>query len=789
MRKAFILLSLAVFLCQISKADPVSGVDYQSQSVATVDRPLSGIINPAALGFWQSMGMQYAHSFTDSTYKGDDGFMLASKGAFFSVEWLNHDTDIFRRKFTLAIGDRVLPNFYFGASYSWFNGANVYYRDRKNWKLGLLYHPKRYASLGLVVDRINEPRFASIKQKRLYQPGVAFRPFGAKWTFSADAVIIEGKSLKHSNGIFRIAVGPFRGVSFTTDYRTQGQWRFGMTFDIEQTRIGGQGRMFNDSKYRGGTYFIEVGAEEFRTGYSGTKKTASMTLNRDIVEEPRGRTLFRPGKRSLLSIVSDLRQGANDPRVGSLLIKIEDINLDFASAQELRNALAEFHSNGKKIITFMDQAGNLGYYLASVSDEIYMNPTGLLELKGLAATTRFYKGTMDKLGVRAEILRTGPHKTFGDAFVDTSLTPEAREQIDWLLDDLYAQFVDTIASGRGLSPEHIRDLINGGPYTAEGACRVGLVDSLKHYDELTEDHGPYAAKVDLASLYVNPDYDPRWSEPKRIAVVYADGSIMPGKSGSSLLEGRVVGSKTLASTLKSIKNDPEIKSVVFRVNSPGGDVFASEEIYHRLEQLKKKKPVIISMGGEAASGGYYISCPGDEIMASPGSITGSIGVVLGKVDLSGFYHKIGIRNETIKRGLHADIRSDTRPSTPEEMALADSMLWELYDDFVNKVSTWRGLDKDSVDAIGEGRVWTGRQAKELGLIDDYGGILDAIELARDRANIKPDDRIEVATYPVYGVSFLPALNAPSLEAQIISLLGRYDEPEYYYKPAYDIKIK
>ncbi|HBZ00898.1 MAG TPA: hypothetical protein DEO84_06205, partial [candidate division Zixibacteria bacterium] len=216
MKYVFVLLLFSICLTGniiAQQNDFVSGVDYLSQSVATVDRTNSGIVNPAALGFWTSMGLQYAHSFTDSTYKGDDGLLLASKGAFFSIEWLHHSTNISRRKYTLATGDRIFRNFYAGISYGWFSGPKSIYKSRKDWKIGLLYHPKPFASLGLVVDRINQPTFAGFKQKRLYQPGIGLRPFGEKLTFSADGLFLEGKALSHGHGIFRLVAGPFRGIS------------------------------------------------------------------------------------------------------------------------------------------------------------------------------------------------------------------------------------------------------------------------------------------------------------------------------------------------------------------------------------------------------------------------------------------------------------------------------------------------------------------------------------------------------------------------------------------------
>ncbi len=343
----------------------------------------------------------------------------------------------------------------------------------------------------------------------------------------------------------------------------------------------------------------------------------------------------------------------------------------------------------------------------------------------------------------------------------------------------------------GVLPEKVRSLIDSGPYTSERAYRAGLIDGLKHFDEIAGDNAEdmNLNQVNLLEFYAIKDYNPRWSEPKKIAVVYANGAIMQGQNGSSLIEGKTVGDETLVHTLKKIRYDRSIKAVVFRVNSPGGDVFASEKIYRQLELLKGKKPLVVSMGGVAASGGYYIACPGDEILASPGTITGSIGVVMGKPDLSGFYDKIGVRNETIKRGAHADIRTTNRPASDDEMALIDTMLWDYYNDFVNKVSTWRKLEADSIDAIGQGRVWTGRQALQCGLIDTYGGIWEAIEQARLKAEIDPEDELQIESFPIYAMSILPSFGVQSLESQFSELLKDAGNGGFYYKAPFDLEIK
>jgi protease-4 len=295
--------------------------------------------------------------------------------------------------------------------------------------------------------------------------------------------------------------------------------------------------------------------------------------------------------------------------------------------------------------------------------------------------------------------------------------------------------------------------------------------------------------VDLTRYYRRPDYSYHWSEPKKIAVIYANGSIIDGESGYNLIDGKTIGSNTLARTLRKVRKDREISGIVLRVNSPGGDAFASEEIYRELELLKGKKPLIISMGSVAASGGYYISCIGDRIFSSPATITGSIGVVVGKADLSGFYEKIGVSHETIKRGRYSDMRSTSRAAEDDEIEKISGMVWHFYNDFISKVSTWRKMELDSVDAIGQGRVWTGNQALSNGLIDSHGGIWDAIEHCRQKAKIDPGDRVDLYIYPKYGFSLPAGFNRMGIEKELERFSEMTSGSKFNFKMPFSIEIQ
>jgi len=789
-RLVTIIFIIIAFSYAAILAGPFDDMEYQSESVATSGFVTSGLANPAGLAFFGAMGLRYTHSYTDSSYKGDDGLFISSRKGFFSAQWLNHTTGIFRRKFTLGMGERLAANLYAGVTYSWFTGANELYRKKKDWKFGMLYHPFPTISVGLTADHLNEPEFGTLRQKRLYRPGTAFRFLRDRLTVSADGRWLEGDDLDKINGNIRLGLGLSKQAFFTCEYRTEGMFLFGITYDFDQTKIGAQARTRSGDAFDGGSYFLDFGAVKYNP-YPGSGNIGFLKIGSDITEEPRAKSLFSKPQRTVLSTIKALRKGAELENLDGLLIKIDGVNLPMAAVQEIRQSILEYRKNGKNVTIYLDSGSNLSYYLASVANKIIMKPNGYLDLRGLSITATFYKEAMDKLGIEAQVISTGPHKTYGDVYTKSGLTEQAREQIDWILDDVYDQFVSDISIGRGIHSVKTRELIDNGPYTARDAFETGLIDGLIYYDELIgESHdGHFENLLDLYTFFETPDYNSRWSEPKKIAIVYATGSIKPGKSGYSFLDGRTLGSSTLAKALKKVRNQNDVKAVVLRVNSPGGDFFASNEIYREIELLKGKKPIVVSMSGVAASGGYYISCSGDEIMASPSSITGSIGVVVGKPDLSRLYDKIGVGKETVKRGEHADIRSFSRPSTDDEMQLVENQIWQYYDDFVSKVSSWRKMGVDSVDAIAGGRVWTGRQAKKIGLIDSFGGIWDAIDLARQKAEIDSEDQLLLEIYPRYGYKLYDFSSPFSIGAEIAELFDSESNGLFSLRLPFDLEIK
>jgi len=459
---------------------------------------------------------------------------------------------------------------------------------------------------------------------------------------------------------------------------------------------------------------------------------------------------------SLRKLREALVRAAEDDRVQGVRLRVDSIGGGFATAQEIRSLISRVGAAGKWTAAYMDTAGefssgNLVYYVASACDEVVINPQGDLNLIGLSAASPFVRGTLDKLDIRAEIPGRGDYKTARFMYTQTDFTPAHREMTGWLLDSIMSQLVQDIADSRGLQAEEVRSLIDQAPFIGEQSVEAGLVDRMEDWttfvDRLEEEHTK--AKAVTARSYLK-----RGSKAKRgpkIAVVTAVGMIMRGSSGENfnpLFGGPVMGSDTISKAFRSVRKTKGIEAVVFRVDSPGGSAVASEIIRQEMVRTAEKIPVVISMSNVAASGGYWISCGAQRIVADPGTITGSIGVYGGHFNASGFYNnKLGVTFGRLDRGANANIYGELEDWTDEQRAVIDRMLDRIYDDFVERVSASRDMTPEAVDGIGRGRVFTGVQAWENGLVDVVGGFDEALIEAKKLADIDVTTEVQLVEFP------------------------------------------
>ena len=505
---------------------------------------------------------------------------------------------------------------------------------------------------------------------------------------------------------------------------------------------------------------VVVSAAGLALGWAIVGRQPSVPSNASLVlrvdndlgeQEPTGvLSPFLERRPTLRSAIDALRRAKTDARITSLLILPSEAPALWGKTQELRDAILDFKSSRKPVVAFLEYGGDQEYYLATAADRVFLLPTSSLDLKGLASYELFLRGSLDRIGTLPDFIHVGDFKTAPNIWTEKGFTPAHREMAESLNNDLFDQLVRAIAAARKKTPEEVRALVDEGPFLPEDALRAGLIDGLVYQDQLDEQAKLGKGKLNPVEL---GDYagsarrrGSGFGRRGRIALVLAVGTIMSGRSGRSA-QGDVLGSQTLAEAIRKARDDDSIKAVVVRIDSPGGSTVASDVIWRELMLTRAKKPVVASMSDVAASGGYYIAMPAHVIVAQPGTLTGSIGVLGGKFVMAGTLETLGANVEGVAAGRHADIYSPLRPFSPEERAKLESQMEAFYDQFVEKVAEARRSTPERIDAIAQGRVWTGQQAKEIGLVDELGGLSRAITIARERAKLPAEGDIDLVVYP------------------------------------------
>ncbi len=466
--------------------------------------------------------------------------------------------------------------------------------------------------------------------------------------------------------------------------------------------------------------------------------------------------VFMAKKLRMRDVVEALQQAAGDKRVKGLVAKVGQPGMRLAQVQEVRDAVISFRSAGKPAIAYAETFGEAGpgnssYYLATAFDAVYLQPSGDVGLTGLIYEQPFIRGTLDKLGIVPRVDGRKEYKSFRYMFTERKYIPPHREEIRQVMDSQFSQLVRGIADRRKLSLDKVRSVIDNGPFIGQEAVDAGLVDGLAYrdgvYDRIKEKTGANSDFLPLA------EYRARTRGPNdkgtTIALIYGVGAINRGKNGYNPATGEItMGSDTVAEAIRKAVEDKDVKAILFRIDSPGGSYVASDTIWREVVRAGKAgKPVIASMGNTAASGGYFIAVAADKIVAQPATITGSIGVFGGKMVTTGFWNKLGVTWDEVHTSRNADAWTQTKDLTPEQKARMAKWLDRVYDDFTSKVSQGRTLSRDEVEKIARGRIWTGEDAKALGLVDELGGWPKALRLVRKAAGIADNAPIRLKVYP------------------------------------------
>ncbi len=448
--------------------------------------------------------------------------------------------------------------------------------------------------------------------------------------------------------------------------------------------------------------------------------------------------ISQPKAVGLQDILSSIQKAKNDGNIKGILLKAEISPNSYAVLEEIRNELINFKKSGKFIVAYGEYMDEHAYYVASIADKIYLHPAGELLLNGFSQQVVYLKGMFDKIGVEPQLIRHGKYKSAGEPLIADKMSAENRQQIEAYMGNLYKHFIAQIAKARKINEGDLNSIVNELKVrSAKDAVTLKVVDGLKYRDEVEADIKKKlsleeSAKISFVNLgKMNKVKGNTSISDNKIAVVYCVGDIMSGSG-----DDETIGSDRIAETIKKVREDDSYKALVIRVNSPGGSALASDVIWREITLCKKKKPVIVSMGAVAASGGYYIAAPADVIVAQPNTITGSIGVFGLMVNAKELLNnKLGVKIETVKFGEFSDLGSPDRPLTPAEKQVVQNAIDRVYTDFVKRVADGRKLTEAQVDSIAQGRVWSGIEAKQIGLVDEFGGLDRAIEIAVKKAKL------------------------------------------------------
>jgi protease-4 len=482
-----------------------------------------------------------------------------------------------------------------------------------------------------------------------------------------------------------------------------------------------------------------------------------LELDGEIGEEAgegRFERLFRRSSGDFVSTLTLLRWAREDERVKAVFIESDGIDLGWARLQGLRRSFAALRSAGKRVWVHLNGAGLQELYLASAADRITLAPAATLDAVGIASESVFFLDALEKLGIKADVVHMGRYKSAGEQFTRNDMSAAHREMMESLIDDLYGQAVDGIASGRALAVERVRELLDGGPFLAAEAVENGLLDAAGYADQVLDE---LRVACEGAEVIEHDDYASRRGrekrrellrdQPRKVALLTVSGTIRMGDSLGGIDAGGAASARTFAKCLEEIRERDDLAALLLRVASPGGSGVASDLMWRELVRTAEMKPMVVSFGDIAASGGYYIALAGKKVFAEAGTLTGSIGVVAGKATLRGLYDKLGVRKELVSRGRHAAMHSDYVPLGTEERARLQVEASAFYADFVAKVAAARSLGAAEAGAAAEGRVWTGRQAWGHGLVDELGGFEEALGAAKAELGIDAAAPVWLERFP------------------------------------------
>lgn len=737
-----LLLISSVLAGETDRRIPIPGDVFYYEPAATVSGSESSWINPAGLGTYKVAGFQLMADYAHGDYGKSWGACLYHDRLTTAYRYIYNPTGTNFEEFLWASGFSIGTGTSVGLSYSFFNKGPDLYNNRHFWSVGVIERNKGPFALAAVFSNLNRGKIKGERSAVEQRYSIGYRPIGNELTLAADMFLSSRNNIGDADFVYHVEYTPTPGLYLNGYLDSDRNFQIGFRTNLLKYFAGAKSTFDRRGHHFQTTAYVGATNQRQTSIIPEPKKRIAMDVSGGSSENP-PQPVFGNKQTPFITVLSGIYRAAEDPAIREMIINLRNLRLGFGQAQELRQALDYFKAARKRIICHISSPNNIAYFVGSVADTILIPPVSQLRLVGLRAELTFWAGTLEKLGVKIELLRVGEYKTAPEAYTRTAATEQNREQTNRLLDDLYEQFVETIARGRGLAPDSVRRLIDAGPYTSQEALEAGLVDGLSYRDNVRADYAGSMPEISFRSYQADTLLNNSWTPSPVLAVVVAEGEISSG-SDSPLERSTRVRPGPMARALSRASHDSNVRGIVLRINSPGGFALAGEQIYHEVSKAAKRKPLVVSMGNQAASGGYYMAMPAQRLIADPASITGSIGIFGGKADFSGLYEKIGVGKELYTRGKFAGMLTNVRPFTDEERAHYSSHLEAFYNHFVKLVAENRSMSVDTIDNLSRGRVWTGREAQANGLVDDLGGLRQALQYLADELNLK-DYRVEL--YP------------------------------------------
>lgn len=754
MRTRLALLVAFVSFPALAQTSAVDGSDLSRgttllpASSAFADEATAVVYNPAGLAHAGPFNAWYVHERSNARGMDNDGlYFAASAGEVAALglafEWLRPLGDTMRAKTTLSFagGPQALS---LGVNVNWHFGGPV--QGLVSADLGLQSRPTRWLSLGFFARNVNTPASAGASFGREYTVGLGLRPLGERVTLGVDWIAPETLPLSQSRLQYTLQASVVRGlrvlggVSHGFSGTAPLFIHAGVGIDLENVGYT-QGVAFADGQ-QNWQFAARVSADK-HPSIVPQKKLALVNLA-DVGASggaTLGALLGLAAEDRYLRLLRFLDQAARDPELEAVVLKVEGASVGLARADEIRTGIVKLRAAGKKVFAYVLSASDSDYLMISACDAIYAAPEAMMIVDGLRSQVLYFGGAAEQLGITVDVARVGRYKNSPDQFTRRDMSDEQREALSAYLDTAEAAVAERVASSRKLTTDAWKASLDEGLKSTRRSKAVGHLD-----DVLTPDAFDELLKEKLPGVSLAKGYRPfdtrtgRWGSRPAIAVIPVLGNITGGRSAPSPLGGDLIaGAESFIKAITEAADDPQVRAIVVRVDSGGGDGLASDLMYRAVLKAKEKKPVVASMGDTAASGGYYVAMGADEIFASPTTLTGSIGVFFLKPALKGLAESVGVNQVSLSRGKLAGITDLYEPWTEEQRAVAQRWVDDFYDTFITEVAARRKLEKDQVHAVAQGRVWSGATAKDKGLVDQLGGLMDAIASAKRRAGLEGDD--------------------------------------------------